>query len=299
MKAVLAAWDRFWFSRFDPLSVSVFRICLGLLLLAFYLANGPNWERFYAADGALSLDVLDPSKARQSWWSLFYWTEGLLPVRAWWWVGLAAAAGFTVGWWTRLCTVLLFAIQTSMSHTNWTAISGEDIVFRLLLFGSCFAPLSWTLSLDSWLRQRRGRAPAHPDGPLIWPVRLLEINVALIYALSVANKLADDIAWQDGTAIYWAVLDSSWSRWPWPELFAGPAGEILSAVATYGTLLIEGAFPLLVWFRRTRLWIILPLAALHLGIAVFLQNLVFFSLAMICSFWLFLPAETTRRLFRL
>jgi hypothetical protein len=64
----------------------------------------------------------------------------------------------------------------------------------------------------------------------------------------------------------------------------------------YGTLLGEAAFPLVVWFRPLRLYVLAAVAALHLGIALFMQNLVFFSLAMVCSFWLFVPPETTRRI---
>jgi hypothetical protein len=42
--------------------------------------------------------------------------------------------------------------------------------------------------------------------------------------------------------------------------------------------------------------VLAAVAALHLGIALFMQNLVFFSLAMVCSFWLFVPPETTLRI---
>jgi len=52
----------------------------------------------------------------------------------------------------------------------------------------------------------------------------------------------------------------------------------------------------LVWFRRTRHPAVVGLAALHLGIAVMLQNVTFFTLSMACSFWVFVPGETTRRL---
>jgi hypothetical protein len=91
------------------------------------------------------------------------------------------------------------------------------------------------------------------------------------------------------------MMNQMWSRWPWPEVFYGDWGDILSAIGTYGTVLIEGAFPLLVWFRPTRPYVLAAATAMHLGIAVFLQNVTFFSLAMVCSFWLFVPGETTRR----
>jgi hypothetical protein len=296
MKAFWAAWDRAWFRPFDPVSVSVFRICFGLLLLAFLTDHATNWERNYASDGIRSLDATDPTRAHESRLSVFFWTEGKVPVRVFWWAGILGAACFTVGLGTRPATVLLFVLITSMSHANKYLISGEDIVFRMLLFLGCFAPLGRALSVDALLRRRLLPNAAAQVEPSIWAVRLMQVNIALAYALSVPRKLDSDAAWLDGTAIYWTMLNSTWSRGPWPELFQGTRGMVLSAVATYWTVISEAAFPLLVWFRPLRLYVLAAVAALHLGIALFMQNLVFFSLAMVCSFWLFVPPETTRRL---
>jgi hypothetical protein len=299
MKLFLRAWDRVWFSRFDPFSAGVFRIFLGALLVAFYLALFPNWERFFAPDGIPSTHTPDSMRPLHLWWwNVFSWTEGVLPVGAFWWVGLVAAACFTLGYWTRLSTVVLFALETSMNDTNRYVSNGEDYVFRMLLFYSCFAPLGHCLSVDGWLRARRASRPVGDGatGPRIWPVRLMQINIALVYALSLPHKFMDDSAWGDGTAMYWTLLSANWSRWPWPKaLYSGLVSEVVIVIMTFGTALAEGAFPLLVWFRRTRLYAVAALAGLHLGIAVMLQNVTFFSLAMFCSFWLFVPGETARR----
>jgi hypothetical protein len=117
------------------------------------------------------------------------------------------------------------------------------------------------------------------------------LNVLLIYAISLPNKLADDVCWWDGTAIYWTMMNRSWCRHPGWLIFAWWP---VSALGTYGTILVEGSFPILVWFRRTRLVSLAAIASLHLGIAVMLHNVTFFTLSMVCSFWLFVPPETTR-----
>ncbi len=288
-------WDRIWFARFDPLSVGVFRICLGTLLVAFYAALSPVWDRYYGPDGILSLDAMDPTRSAQDWWSLFYWTEGVVPVRAYWWVGCVSAISFTVGWQTRLCTILLYAIQSSMIHTNRAVVNGEDLVFRMLLFYGCFAPLGATFSIDRWLHRRNGgmeMAPGSLTAPRIWPVRLMQINIALIYFISLPFKLVDDTAWLGGTAIYWTVTNEMWSRWPWPKLFYA---TIPTALASYGTILVEAAFPILVWFRRPKLYVLAAIGGLQVVIAIVLQNVTFFSLAMVCSFWVFVTADVTRR----
>ena len=294
MKLFLRAWDRLWFGRIDPTSVGVFRICLGTLLTGFYLANCLNWERYYAANGVTSLDVLDPARGRD-WWNLFGWAEGVVPVGNFWWLGLACAVCFTLGLGTRFSTVVLFLLQASMIHANRMVANGEDLVFRMLLFYGMFAPLGAALSLDNLLARRPAGAAAGPGDarPLVWAVRLMQINIALVYAISLPNKLADDVCWWDGTALYWVMINRTWCRSPgWPIFYHWP----VTALASYGTVLVEGSFPILVWFRRTRLYAVVAVAALHLGIAVMLQNVTFFTLSMACSFWLFVPGETTRRL---
>jgi hypothetical protein len=297
MSLLRQAWDRVWFRRFDPLSVGAFRICLGGLLFVYYAALYPNWERFYGADGLLSLDATDPTRKQRPWLSVFTWTEGVVPVGVFWWVGVVAAVGLALGWRSRLWAALLFVLHTSMMMTNRWLIIGDDIVWRMLLFLGLFAPLGDRLSVDAWLQGRRdgGKAADESTWPTIWAVRLMQVNIAIVYLFSVPRKLAVNPDWLDGTAVYWILLNDTWGRWPWPSLFYGTGGEILSALATFGTILIEGAFPLLVWFRPLRMYVLAAATALHLGIALTMHNVVFFQFAMICSFWLFVPAEVTRR----
>ncbi len=298
MKAIRRSWNRIWFSPFDPLSVSVFRLCLGLLLIVYFIANFPNWERFFAADGMLSLSAFAPQRPHISWSLIFHWTEGIVPLGVWWWLGFLAAIGFAVGYQTRLCTVVLFVLIASMVHRNLMIVNGEDLVFRMLLLYCCFAPLNATLSIDSYRKRRKAEregTPFTPTTPTIWAVRLMQINIALIYAISLPYKLVDDVAWLNGTALYWATHSNLWTRWPSFPLFYSP---FLIKVMTYGTILVEGSFPLLVWFRPTRLLIIIAMASMHIGIAIMLQNVTFFTLAMVCSFWVFVPAPMLRQVGR-
>jgi hypothetical protein len=292
MKSLLRAWDRFWFSPCDPASAALFRIFLGSLMVVFYVANALNWERYYAASGVTSADVLDPGRTQQSWWNLFAWTERWVPVGNFWWLGLVCAVCFTIGFQTRLVTVVLFLIQASMIHASRMVANGEDLIFRTMLFYGIFAPLDEALAVDSWLERWRHPGP-RAEVPLIWPIRLMQLNLLLIYVVSLPNKLADEAAWWDGTALYWTMMNGTWCRYPGWLLFAWWP---FSALATYGTLLVEGSFPVLVWFRRTRLYSLVAIASLHIGIAIMLKNVTFFTLSMVCSFWLFVPPETTRRL---
>jgi hypothetical protein len=289
--ALARGWNRLWFQTYDPLPAGLFRISLGLLLTAMYLALWPNWARYFALDGVLSLN--DPTLPPMSddWWSLFYWLPEV-PFHLFWVLGLVAALAFTVGWKTRFWTVVLFALETSMIARNRWGINGEDLTGRMLLFYSCFAPLGAAVSVDAWLARRRARkteAPA-PSSPRIWPIRLMQINIAAVYVFSLPAKLRDDVAWLNGEAIYYSVVSNMWSRVPWPQLFYGP----LSTFMTYFTLVAEASVPLLVWFSRTRPFVVAAIASLHLGIAIMLKNVTFFSLTMVCGLFVFVSSTQVR-----
>ena len=288
-----AAWNGLWFAAYDPLPAGLFRIGLGLLTLTMCLCSAPNWERFYAADGIISLDVpqvqalADPPER----FSVFRWGEGVVPLRAWWWVKLGVGLCLTIGWQTRLATVALWILVCSEINRNRWIVNGDDLVVRMLLFHSMLAPLGSTLSLDAWLRKRRGLpAPTHQ----VWPVRMLQFGTLMVYVASTPNKLLDDPAWREGMAIYWTMTSDMWSRlwFPWVSY---RYGFFFTKCATYGSLLIEGGFPIAVWIPRLRPWALGALVSLHLGIALFIPHVTFFTLSMVVALSLFLPAQSLRR----
>ena len=291
-RGIAGAWERLWFQPFDPLPAGVLRIGLGVLSVVMYLLLTPNFARYFGADGVLSMTDPALPPLVEDTWSAFAWFPGA-PVMLFWAVGLLSAVTFTIGWKTRLSTVVLFVMQMSMVHRNRYAINGEDLVLRMMLLYACFAPMGQTLSLDRWLRDRTlGTAEAAERWPSIWPLRLMQINVALVYAISLPNKLVDDVAWSNGQAIYYSIVSNMWGRFPWPSLFYGATSDVMTTF----TVIVEGLFPILVWFRRTRLIAIAALSSLHIGIAFMLKNVTLFSLGMVLCFSAFIPADTMRDL---
>ncbi len=283
----LLIWQEFWFSKIDPVSIGMFRIFIGLLMIAYFLCLAPSWNTYYSSNGIVSLKNSPHFQIPGDWWCLFSWTESMIPVSAFWWVAFIAVILFTIGLYTRLSTIVLFLIHSSMVFRAPIVVNGEDFVFRMLLFYGCFASLGQDLSVDRW------RKSGTVEKIEIWPIRLMQINIVLIYAIALPNRLASDVSWWNGDAVYLSVASDMWGRWPWPHHFALFHG-LLSKVATYGTILVEGLFPFTVWFRKARFINIIALIFLHAGIALVLNNVVFFSLSMICSFWVFAPPYYTR-----
>ncbi len=300
IKTPFKLWNEFFFSRFDPLNASIFRICTGLLLIFMFFANYFNWERFYGADGIISLHDMDiAGRQPDNVWSIFHWTDNIMPIQYFWYLGFLSSIAYTVGFQTRLATIILYILIASMTHRNNMIVNGDDLVLRMLFFYSCFLPLNHCLSIDGFLKKKfvgfNDEVP-EDERPVIWPLRLIQINVALIYIISLPHKLADDVAWVNGQAIYYTVTSNMWSMCPFPQLFY-QWDLLLSKISTYGTVLIEGAFPILVWFKETNLLVTALIAMLHIGVAFMVPNVTFFTLAMVCSFWAFLPSSTIRNLY--
>lgn len=283
MKRISAWWDTTWFAPTQPLAMAVFRIGFGLLWLDILLSSFPNWLRFYGANGIVPFSWLGeqyyarPTLLAISSDQLFTWL--------FYWVSVAAAVAFIVGFRTRLATVWLYLALSSMVNRTPSITHGEDLVSRELLFFACFASLGDRVSIDAWLRARRGLPPPRPGR--IWPLRLMQLVVAFVYLFSMPAKPSDDVAWRDGTAIYYVMASVNWGRFPSiaPLFYSGP----LSYFLTLGTLVVEGSFPILVWFRRTRAVALVAIALLQVGIALLVNNVFNFNLVMLTSFVLFVP----------
>jgi len=299
----LSLWNKFWFAPQKPHALGLFRIAFGLLLLIILLISIPNWTRFYGAGGTLPFSYIFEPFAGYSW-SLFAvsgaqaWTWGLFAA------GAAAAILFTVGLFTRSATIALFAVFASMLHRNPFLINGQDEVAVMLLFFMCFAPAGDAMSLDAVIKRfrhlsRSQTMPETEEKPA-WAVRLMQVSIAFIYLFSTPSKYLDDVAWRDGSAIYYVTLSPRWFRFPNVPLLHN---RLLSSFATFGTLITEMAFPLLVWFKKTRYPVLLAITALHTLLLVFMGTSVFFfNLTMVVSFILFVEPhrieKAGRRLFK-
>ena len=292
MIKLLKLWDKFWFSRFDPISACVFRIAIGFLLLIYFIALYPNWELFYARDGIISLTDPEIAKVTLDKWSLFYLTDKILPVRIYYWLGITGIIMLIVGFKTRISTVFIWILIFSMTNRTRVIVNGEHLVLETILFFSCFLPLGYYLSVDRWLDKKKNNK-VNLKEPSIWPLRLIQINIILIYVFSTYYKITTDPAWLNGESLYWTITNKMWGRFPYPELFYN-WDSILCKILTYSSLFIEGSFPILIWFKKLRFSLVIVMIIFHLSIILIVPGVLYFNLAMICSFFVFIPQDVIR-----
>src|SRR5581483_10484371 len=135
---------------------------------------------------------------------------------------------------------------------------------------------------------RLGRRAARATVPAL-PVRCLQVQIAIIYLITCIAK--SGATWRGGTAVLLVLQNPQWSRGLGPLIARAPA---LCRALARATLLIEGAFPLLVFSpwrpRACRAAAIALGTALHLGIFCTIR-VGLFSLVMPVSYLVFLAPE--------
>ncbi len=211
---------------------------------------------------------------------------------------LLACAAFTVGWRTSWVKWIVLIGHISYAYRNPVLTYGADAILHNLLFILCFAPIGRAMSLD---RVRAVRAAKRSNlGSTLPPysspwafacTRLMQIQMAVLFFSSGGEKLRG-IDWWTGDAI-WNALVSNEYYTPMVGLFA--AQYWLIVLATYGTVLVELAFPFLIWQRRTRPYFLAAAVLLHAMIAI-IMGLHYFSFVMIMGHLSFLRHEWLTRL---
>jgi hypothetical protein len=126
----------------------------------------------------------------------------------------------------------------------------------------------------------------HSGGMLI-----IVVEVCLIYATAGWYKIQGS-RWQEGTALYYPLHLDDFS--PWPALSHAMASNGLMIMAiSYGTVIVQVAFPFTLFNRRVKNVLLVLMMAEHFSIAVIL-GLPFFSFAMITADAVFLPTGFLR-----
>ncbi|GAA3300409.1 hypothetical protein GCM10020295_41100 [Streptomyces cinereospinus] len=118
-------------------------------------------------------------------------------------------------------------------------------------------------------------------------------EACLIYATAGWYKVQGS-RWQDGTAVHYPLHLEYFSPWPALADLLSASGTVVMLV-TYGTVLVQVAFPFTLLHRRVKNVLLAAMITEHAVIAVVL-GLPFFSLAMIAADAVFLPTPFLRRL---
>jgi vitamin K-dependent gamma-carboxylase-like protein len=276
----------FWFGEADVAPVALFRILFGVLLFNWYWQLFPVLAAFFTDDGILTrheLALSYPDRLSLLTLSGDPWLAAVI-----WLVACAAAVALTLGWHTRVASLLAFALVSTFSWRDPLILDGSDFVFRVAPLWLAFtaAGSRWSLDARRDARAAQGRAWA-------FPIRILELQIAWIYLATGLEKLGG-VDWTAGTAAYYALqLEHTFAR-PWAHAVA--TDPVLSHLISWYTLALELAFlPLaMIPVAVTRGLAAAGAAAMQIGI-VLLMNVGNFPLLMLAACVLFAPPTLVDR----
>jgi len=266
-------------------TAALFRIAFGLMSIWTAIGVGLNLDRYYADDGMIPWHVVGRGKyAGYSLFSIASDSEALL--RGHFVLFLIASILLTVGFYARPAAVLIFIINLSLAHRNNLIVNSGDRLFLMSAVYAACMPLSQRWSLEALWRKRPG--PATQSG---WGLRLVQLQIAYIYLSAAFSKLGQP-RWLNGHAMRDVLSSPLYAEWPtyvdfWPLIYA----------LTWGTLVFELVFPLGIWFKRYRPWLIAAGIGFHVGIDI-TMCIPMFSWMMMLSYLAYLTDDESEALVR-
>lgn len=273
-----------WSADIPPHSYALLRIVLGAMGL-LSLAGLTPVDMFWPLDGLTPL----PTDGPRAW----IYAHGLGTAAGWAaFLGLLAVfVAVMVGFFSNGAVLGAFVGLVAQDRWNHIPLSSAHQVLIVLLFCLAWADSGRVWSLDA--RRLNRKAAIRPGTVPIWPLQLMRCQIALIYLSSGLWKISYPM-WRDGSAVHWALSLNVFHRFPWPVPVDWAP---LIAMLTWGTVLFELFFPVLVYFRITRMPTLLAGIGLHLGLWAAME-LGPFSFLMIASYIAFLDPTRTSNLFR-
>jgi hypothetical protein len=280
----LKDWNRFFFGAISARPLGVFRIVFGLLLLIYLGVMTVEFDHWYTSAGWLQGS--EPREAAGPFRiSPLQYVNDPRIAHAFLAVTAAVAVGFTLGWRTRLMSILLYLCMLSLYHRNVSSNGGPDAVPMILSFYTMLCPCGAAYSLDA---RRAAKTRGTAAEPLIvpWAVRLLQMQICLLYFQSSVIKCQGQL-WLNGNALHYVLFLREFREFNFEWLAQYP---LFINALTHGALLIEFALAFWLWFKPTRRWAILCGILLHVGIRPIL-NIPGFGEVMIATYVTFLAPD--------
>lgn len=301
---VFAACELWLFGSKKALyGLAVARIVFGLALLGLMLSNFSTRLYTFGSGSAWNGELTEPLSDFPSIWlfSLFNRVAGNDALFTLCYVVLMALiVAFILGWRFRVILPLVFVGWVSFIEMNDMVGDQSDNMQRIALLLFFFADPAARWSLDARRRAQRGEwfaAGSSPRqiGTVLHNLALVAL-AAQVFFVYVAGGLykAQGAPWANGWAVYdplntmrfgtWPILSDLMTAW-------GPA----VAIATWGSVLIQIGFPLMLLARPTRLIALFAILGFHLAIGV-VMGLPWFSITMIAIDAIFIRDRTWNRL---
>jgi predicted DCC family thiol-disulfide oxidoreductase YuxK len=273
-------WRRFWFEPTEPQTLGFCRLIL--MLGAFLYYAGRNYE---------SWGYVRPSFWQSTWLFLHLHWHPLSPAAMGWlgfvWKAALLLAG--IGLFTRVSCAIAFALGLYLIGlpNNIGKVDHNDaiVLWSFLVMAVARSGDAW--SIDAMIRTARGKKPLGAHAEYRWPLRMMQVLMAVVFCISGCAKLrTSGFAWAFSDNLrntfimqqYLSDPPTNWALWIASQRW-------LCYTLALATLVFETGAPLALFSRTARLIIIPSLFLMQIGNELVLG--INFRQFMLCyAFWI-------------
>lgn len=261
----------FFTAKTEGYPAAILRIAMGLLALWKGFGNWINLDRYFTEQGVLPWRHVAGSE-HQIFSVLSLAPESRDFTASVIIASIVCSVTMTLGLMSRFSAFVVFLVSVALMHRNPFIDNRGDHLFVLIMGLCVLLHLGRVWSLDALIRNKRGRS-APPATK--WSQRLMALQVSYIYLYAFGVKFRSS-GWHDGSALYHTYASPGLVEWPM-EITWAP----LLVVLSWGTILFEMLFPILVWNRAVRPVCLAVGIVFHLTIEITMRIPVFSTMMII------------------
>jgi hypothetical protein len=285
VKSFVDAWNRFFFAEQSPLPVALFRVAYGIVVIATILLLRQDWLAWYGSHAWVSFATIHGMEPgiRLNVFAIIQQSD--LWIRVLFWIFLISAACLTIGFLTRVNSVIVFVCLASIQQRNLLILHGGDTFLRVAGFFLIFAPAGAALSADRLIRIWRGKEGVEVPLCRPWAQRMIQFELALLYFAGFCWKIEGG-SWVQGTALYYVYHLDELQRFPVPSWFFRPT---ILKLGTWFALALEFSLGVLIWVKELRYPLLAIGLLFHLSLEYSL-NIPMFQWDVLSAYILFIDA---------
>ena len=172
---------------------------------------------------------------------------------------------FLLGIGKRITPFLLFWALGIIQTLSWLTLNGGDNMIKFIVLYYVF--------IDSYSKFSLIKSKQNGNSKISNLLSNLGgysicFHLCLVYFISSIHKIHADV-WFNGVATYYILISERFNGTPLNAQLV--KSGLFVTVTTYGTILIELAFPFLIWNKQIKFLLIILALCLHLGIAIFMM----------------------------
>jgi len=192
IRDIIRGWNRFFFEPISPLPMAVYRILLGLLVLANQLLLLPDVMTWFSDRGALSFATARRVSGGSGLNVFNFLPHGDAMVWIVFVLSCFAAISLAAGFFTRTSAFLTFLFFVTLDHRNPVILnSGDAFRSQAVLPGSAAASFDAGSRLVGHFRGNPKPATTYFDDPYAWVHELPEAEQRIQKELIHEGELAD------------------------------------------------------------------------------------------------------------